>query len=462
MKRGLIFLAFFLIVVSAVSALEFRHEVIQGQALPGEGVSYSLIFNNNEDIALTITLRSVDLNWVINEDGERFTIMPGESRTADVSFEPLAENRIKPGNYGITLFADTQTTRLERILPATVVDYDEVLDVEFSPAARIDPRRGAILRLSVENTKNIQVNNLNLAVKSEHFEFTRILSLQNHESTILEFPVSINPETVTGEYFAHVSIMLGDKAMVDTQIPYTVEEYEELKEVATPQRGFFKGGEKIVQINEGNSYTLSAVSRQFGAFAIKFTDFSPEPARITKNAEGYLAEWELNIGPKEQKAVEYTTNYRMLVLVIILVIAALAAFYIFRKRNAIAVTKRVLAMHGAGGGARIIKIVLNVRNRGNITVNNLRLVDTVPAVIKAPTKYGALRPGHVKASANGTTMVWDFASVKPKEEKIISYVLEGKINIIGRLRLPPAFARYVLFGRSVSASSSSVSLKEKK
>lgn len=462
MKRGLIFLIVFLFLVLTVSALEFKHEVIQGQALPGNGVSYNLIFNNNEQIALTITFRSVDLNWVLDDEGESFTVLPGESRNVDVSFTPLAESRIKPGNYGITLFADTQTTRLERILPARVLDYGEVLDVEFSPVARIDPRRGAILRLAVENTKNIEANNLDLQVKSEHFEFTRMLSLKNHESTILEFPVSINPETVTGEYFAHVSIMLGDKTMVDTQLSYNVEEYEELKEVATPYSGFFRGGERIVQVNEGNSYAQGRISRQFGAFAFKFTKFEQEPTRVTKNDDGYLAEWELNIGPKEQKSVEYTTSYRTLVLIIVVLIVLLAGIYVFRKRNAVVIAKRVLAMHSEGGGVRVVKIVLNIRNRGSLTVNNLRVIDTVPAAIKAPTKYSALRPGQVKASAHGTTMVWDFASVKPKEEKIISYVLEGKIHLIGKLMLPPAVARYILLGRPVSARSSSLPLREKK
>ncbi len=119
-------------------------------------------------------------------------------------------------------------------------------------------------------------------------------------------------------------------------------------------------------------------------------------------------------------------------------------------------------MHTETGSVKVMKVLLNVRNRGSVRVNNVRIVDKVPNVIKAPTQHGNLRPTHVKAAPEGTVMVWDLPALRPGEEKIISYRIEGNINVFGRLVLPHAVAKYILFGRGVSARSTSVSLREKK
>lgn len=462
MKRGLLFLMIFLLTIASVSALELSHEIVQGEALPGGQVSYILHLNNNDNQDLEITIKAVDLNWILDQEGEEFTLSPGQAKDVEVSFTPLPEERIKPGSYGINLQVNTQTTRLERILPAKVLAYNEVLKVDFSTPAQIDPRRGTILRLSINNEHKVVLDDMNLDLSSQHFHFTRTVTLGKEESTELEFPVTLDPETIRGDYLASAKVTLEKNILVDKSLPYIIQEYEDLKEVSLPQQGFLLGGETIIQTNEGNTPVTNTVSRQFSWLSYKFTSFDSMPTRITENDEGFLAEWDLTVDPQESVSVSYTINYRMLVLIIILIIAALVAYYTFRKRNAITIDKRVLAMHTETGSVRVVKIVINVRNRGNTLINNLRVVDRVPSAIKAPTQYGILKPMTVKAAPEGTTMVWDFHTIRPREEKVISYRLEGKIQVLGKLRLSPAVAKYVLFGRGVSAFSSGVSLSEKK
>ena len=235
-----------------------------------------------------------------------------------------------------------------------------------------------------------------------------------------------------------------------------------MKEIVTPKYGFLTSSESILENNEGNSPISTIVARQFGWLSYKFTSFDPQPTRITENDEGFLAEWDVNLQPKEQQELGYITNYRLLASILLLIILALAAWYVFRKRNVVVLDKRLFAMHTETGSVRVVKIVLNVRNRGNTNINNLRIVDRVPHVIKAPTQYGSLRPIHVKASPEGTIMVWDFATIRPREEKIISYRLEGKMQVLGKIVLPSAIAKYVSLGRGITARSSSVSLREKR
>ena len=263
MKRGLLVLVILLLTLSTVSALELSHEIIEGEALPGGEVSYTVHLNNNDINTLDIVIKSVDLNWILDQENYGFDLAPGESRDVFVSFSPLPEDRIVPGNYGVNLFIDTQTTRLERILPAKVLSYDKVLKAEFSPAAVIDPRRGAILRLYAENKNKVLLDDMDLELSSDHFQFTKTFSLGKEENTVLEFPARLDPDTVRGDYTAHLKVMIDDHVLLDQDLSYTVQEYEDLKEVTTPQQGFLLGGEIISQTNEGNTPVSNTIIKQF-------------------------------------------------------------------------------------------------------------------------------------------------------------------------------------------------------
>ncbi len=461
MKRGLIVLLIFLLTITSVSALEVTYDVVQGEALPGNSVAYTLHLNNNEASTLDIKLRATDLNWLLDQDGDEFSIGPGQSKSYELTFRPLSREDIAPGNYGINLVVNTQTTRLEKVLPAKVLAYTEVLTAAFERTPQIDPRRPAILRLNVINEHKVLLNNLNVELTSPHFQFTRSVNLAKEETELLEFPVRLDPETVRGEYTANVKVTMSGKTFLDAALPYTVEEYEDVKEVIAPQQGFLIGGEIITQSNEGNSPVEKTVSREFSWFRYRFASFEPEPSRVSKLDSGYLVEWDVSLQPLESQTIAYAVNYRLFTLLILIVIAALILWYVFRKRNAIVIDKRVLTMHTETGNVGIMKVIINARNRGTGSLSNVRIVDKVPSSIKAPTQYGGLRPNHIKAMPEGTAMVWDLPQVRAGEEKIISYRLEGKIQVLGKITLPAAVAKYTLFGRMVTARSSTASLRKK-
>ena len=119
-------------------------------------------------------------------------------------------------------------------------------------------------------------------------------------------------------------------------------------------------------------------------------------------------------------------------------------------------------MHGNEGSMHVLKVVINIRNRGNFIVNNVRVMDKVPETINAPTQYGSLRPNFVKSQGGFTTMIWDIHAIPRGQERIISYRLVGKLNILNRVILPQAKASCTSMGRKLFTSSSSVSLKGKK
>ena len=222
MKRGLLFLLIFLLTIASVSAVEVSYSLVQDEALPGNEVTYNIHVNNNEGSTLLVNFRAADLNWLLTSGEGRITVEPGQTKDRMVTFTPLSRERIPPGNYGIRLVVSTQLTTLEKILPAKVWNYNQVLDSNFESTPIIDPRRGAILRLNVNSLHKVSLENINLELSSSHFQFTKQLGLGKEESTLLEFPVRLDPDTLRGDYSANVKVMMGDNLLLDKQISYTI------------------------------------------------------------------------------------------------------------------------------------------------------------------------------------------------------------------------------------------------
>ena len=463
MKRGLLFLVVFLLTIASVSALKVTQDIVQAETLPGGSVSYMLHLENNEPNTLNIKLKSPDLTWLLDQEGNSITLSPGEKKDYQVSFKPLSGNKIAPGNYAVRLTLSTPLTAVEKLLTAQVLAYNEVIDANFIPTTPvIDPLRGSILRLELKNEHDVKLDNLNLEIVSDNFRFSKVVSLEKQDNSILEFPVKLDPNTVKGDYSAVIKVTLNGNSMLDKSLPYSVQEYQDLKELSVPHTGFLLSGETISFSNEGNTLVTQTVRRTFGWFSYKFASFNPEPTHVEKTDAGYLVEWDVSIPAGGNATVDYGINYRLPLIIILLIIIAVFVWYIIRQRNAVVIVKRVFTMHTEAGSVKVMKVILNVRNRGSFPLNNVRVVDRVPTAIKAPTQHGTLRPSYVKAAPEGTVMVWDLPHLKGGEEKVISYRIEGKIQVLGKMSLPPAVVKYVLFGRGVTARSSSVSLHEKK
>src|SRR3989344_3974416 len=126
MKRVLLFLLVFLLSLAVVNAVEVTYTQIQDQALPGQPVSYKIQVNNNERSQLDVSIRSPDLNWILKETITNVRVDSGETKDFTVTFDPLSEERINPGRYGIKVLVITKLTTLEKTLIATVADYNDL------------------------------------------------------------------------------------------------------------------------------------------------------------------------------------------------------------------------------------------------------------------------------------------------------------------------------------------------
>ena len=68
----------------------------------------------------------------------------------------------------------------------------------------------------------------------------------------------------------------------------------------------------------------------------------------------------------------------------------------------------------------------------------------------------------MKTTAEGIKMLWSIPTLAPGEEKIISYKMEAKRTLLGKLILPPAVARFKKGDKAVMVRTGKKVVKEKK
>ena len=107
-----------------------------------------------------------------------------------------------------------------------------------------------------------------------------------------------------------------------------------------------------------------------------------------------------------------------------------------------------------------MKVLVTVKNDGNAGIDEIRVMDKVPGVIKAPVEFGMIKPNSVKNVGEHTVLMWDIPHLKKGEEKVISYKIEGRVNILDTIILPAALAKFGLGTKKKMFTSKSVSLSK--
>lgn len=463
MKRGLILLLILAILAINAFALDVTYTPVQDQVLPGQQAKYTLKLINNENHALTATIKSIDLNWELENDGAKILLGTGESVDFNAVYTPISKD-MKPGRYGINYRMESDSkTKVNDFLPVTVVAYNEVLDTGFVGKALIDPQRNSLLRLNVANLKPINLVNLKVSLENGFFKDTKILSLIGNEKDIVEFQVPPNTNIKEGDYNIGLTIALEDgRKLVDNkQLGVIVGKYTDLQELAVPSEGFLVLGEKIKLTNNGNSIIEQTYTKKITWLQNKFAAYTPSPSRAVEKSDGYYVEWDYSLNPGESRSFEYSVNYRMPIIYFILAVIIIAGIYILRKKD-LEVTKRILTLHTSEGNLAIMKVLIGVRNKGNAPLTEIKVMDKVPAMIKAPVEFGMIKPSSVKNVGGQTVLMWDVPHLKKGEEKVISYKIEGRVNLLDTLILPAALAKFGLGSKKKLFSSRSVSLYKKR
>jgi hypothetical protein len=367
---------------------------------------------------------------------EFFTIKKGETIILDVTAEPYKnileekkgvyafEYQIKGKNTGF--FKDSLAIR--------IFDIKDIIETSVNNIIF-----GAeTAKITITNKEKVPINDLTIVAKSKFFEFSQIINLANEETKTFDIPITLQKPIPAGEYKVEIRYEINDKKSSKT----TNLQYLEESGLSTTEteKGFIIKKVTTTKTNEGNIPATSIITSRKNIITRLFTIYSDKPTSSIRSGIFVDYTWEKELGVGESYTLTVTTNYTF-PLIIILLIISVGILVKFFATGKVTIKKRV-AFVRTKGGEFALKVALRVKAHKN--VSGLIVTDRIPGHAKVFNKFG-IQPHRIDESTR--RLEWDVSRLNTGEERIFTYVIYSKINIIGSFELPAASVSFECNGQ---------------
>ena len=306
----------------------------------------------------------------------------------------------------------------------------------------IDARKPAVLKLFLDNKNPLDIEKVVVSVRSDLYNIDRTIPLKSLEKKTEVFTINYDPGLKPTEDIITVKVKVGDIDFTPVTKYIKIVGYKDLEEKEELSKSFLKKRIDYTYTNNGNVKDKKDVKIETSLLAVLFTKTTPKAA-IVKDEGGRSLTWDFELEPGQSKTITMTKNYRPLFYVLILIIIGSFAYYLFRSPILIRKDTKVLRIEDEG--VSHLKVLLHVKNRTKKAVDEVRLIDRIPQIAKLDTDYaiGTLQPDKViRHEHKGTILKWNISTLEPYEERIISYNIISRLNIIGGVCLPPSVLKF--------------------
>jgi len=374
---------------------------------------------------------------IINED---------ETKEIELKIYPREDFDIR-GFYTLGYSLKGKTANISNHeLTMKIIDLEEAFEIGVEKFEE----NSSQITIYIQNKENFNFDELDVKFSSAFFETEKNIPLgPNKRKT---FDLILNKEDFnklnSGFYTMKAEIEVDDqKANVEGLIKF--KENQDLK-TTTKDYGFFINTQIITKENQGNVIENSQISIEKNILSRLFTTLSPEPDVIERNDLKIKYIWEEAIKPGESFEVNVKTNWFFPLIVIALLLTIVGILKHFSKRDVV-LKKKVNFVH-AKGGEFALRVTVFVQAKKY--VENVRIIDRIPALVKIYHKFGGQNP--IKLDEEKRKIEWSFEKLEAGEIRILSYIIYSKVGIIGKFSLPLANALYERDGELKESESNHV------
>jgi len=397
---------------------------------------YNLDITNNgaSDTFQIYTLVGLDL-----EPKEKFYISQGDTERIVVKIYP--KNIAPYYNFEYKIKGEKMGIQKEGL----VMNAVGLKDVFSIKAEEISPDSENII-IHFENKGGQSFDAVDLSLSSTFFEESYSFSVGPFEEKNLTIELDKDKikEITAGNYIIESKIQVENISATQDSSLITFNEKAGI-ETTTSSEGFFIARYESEKTNEGNVPTEVSIVISKNILSIPFTVFNVDynKREINKFTVTYTFKKEIN--PTESLKVISRTHWWILILIIIAIVVISLQIYnsqklIIRKRVSFVKTK---------GGEFALKVTLILKARG--FVENIRLIDKIPYMVKLFERYGAVQPDRIDET--NRRLEWNISGLRRGEERIFTYIIYSKIGVVGKFELPEAEAIYEAEGKPKETSS---------
>ncbi len=459
MKKLLTVPAFFLFSLMFLSAVFAQGETDPTIFLSSNEVSF---FNGDQD--------SVDAT-ITNNDGK--------TRTFTISIFPGSLDKV---------FADpslSHATLAPRESVAIKVTFSSLFEAEFIPrefsltvAALDDPsisftkeivvnilRRSPVFVLSLNTNKFTyqpgETMNISSVVANqggdtfEEYAMQTIISKGGIFVKRFETAISFLPERskntfsnlYTFEQFAEPGVYSAQLILKDSKgqtasvksVNFRVGEVTKTSQQESETTGVFDLTKTITSRNEGNSPSEIKLIAVIPSFAREIFASDIQPASVENVGGSVRVTWIFSgVEPGQTVQVVYKLAIWKIWGSILIIIAVV--YFAFKLVFTVRITKRS-RFFGPITKDSEVPVAIEVFNRSIHEVKDLAVRDFVPPIARVVPKFETVKPT-MRETVNGTELLWKFDSLRAGEERVMTYRIKPKMDVLGTLRLNPATLNY--------------------
>ena len=449
---------------------------VNNEIYPNQSASYDVTIVNFGGETADYLLYTLDPNWNIKTTPLDLTVAPKNATTfrlflrpsttagfgtlgVSVSFKDLTSGTVTQKTIVLSLRNPAGTPAGE-YAPTVAIENVVILQNETT-LYEIDPRKPISLRLELHNRNPLNISNLSIVITSPHFAVNTAINLAPLSVKTKDISgIAIDPLTPPVEGEVLVQLLYNGGVVNQLTKNYKIKEYTEIKKLVSEQQFLFKTERTVTITNDGNVQNTAIVTIPTSLLKNLFIGSSIQYETEVVDGQRMVV-WSIPLGPSETKALTYTENYRILVLLAILAVIAAVAYFILRS-PVTAVKEAVAIAHG--GGVSDIKVRIFVRNRSAKIIQTILLTDKVPSLadVHKTDTPGNTPPSKIATNEKqGTLLRWDFDVLEPYEERVVTYQLKSKLKIIGRMKLPNARVKFTAKGRERVIYSNNIELIER-
>jgi hypothetical protein len=268
------------------------------------------------------------------------------------------------------------------------------------------------------------------------------VSIERQASKLVTHAYSFDKHARARTYFVEVELRelttLIDVESISlsvSEVPFTYEYKEKVVE-----RHPFWIRTSIRFLNEGNVQSESfLVTESLPLFVDLFFDPEIEPELKNVTALRVIYTWRVKpLQPGEEFEIRY--SFVLWPLWMMMGIASALAFIIYQSIYTLRITK-LPRYTGPITYEREIPIILDVTNKTSRELKNVVVHDFVPPLARVVKAFDTFPP-RIKETKEGTRILWKVGTLRPHEERILTYKIRPIVEVIGTLKLPKAYMYY--------------------
>ena len=322
---------------------------------------------------------------------------------------------------------------------------------------KIDPREGFKLKIVLNNQNVLDYPNLTIKIESRLFKEELHYPLGPKDDKTIEVAKNIDPMTAPQHDSVVVAVFKDERLIVNPIVKeFEVIEYSTQQDI--PKEQSFLKIRRGIKINSNSPSYRGIVKVETTPLKNLFTSTHPKADLVKENGKYFLV-WQARLGSDRTAALYTTENYRPLVVIAVLAIAAIVIYFVFR--SPIVVKKSIANVGMSEGGISEAKIVVRVKNRSPSPIANIEVLDNLPHIahVEKELSIGSMQPHAIlKHPKRGIMIKWSIENIEAGDERVLSYKMKSRLPVLGELNLPAANARCTIGKKVVISNSNRVSV----